>query len=605
MDLKITKIEIQNFRSVKNLILRPEKLAVIVGRNDSGKSNVLRALNLFFNGETNPNEYLDFETDHNTFNNPSKRAKEIVVRLTLSLPQSYVATNGEYVVWEKCWRSDSEDPRSEEYFGQRIRSTRSGSTTFEKVEIPDKSRLHTLLRHINYVYVPAIKDMKYFAQLRASIYGTVADVAARTFHDSSQTFERSISKHLEELTEEITATLGFESRLALPHDLSHVFESLDFLSAGSDISLNSRGDGIKVRHIPMILKFMADKKHELKGPGVVPYAFFWGYEEPENNLELASCVELADQFIKYANDGVSQIFLTTHSPIFYNLRQQNPEERTEITCHHMMLDNFENGTEEITNPSDLDERMGTMTMFAPMVEEIETRIRLQEAARRSAEQLAEAGRRKLFVEGPTDQIVVKKCIKVFADDLVDKLDVETLEDSGGWNYVVDMLSGWRNTSKHKRGAQKAAGIVDGDEDARRAKNEWNKVNANILSAKCFMLPMPPHLYAAYNLGFKVPLDLEALYDIKAWNWAEERNCLESRDRLADVVPGQLNQEILNGNITLDECLEEEWAIYVRKKFLQGGKMRVAKYYSEMKKEEFAERMNFMEKLVEEIREYLF
>jgi len=50
----INSIEINNFRSIVKLEkgLNPNHLNIIVGQNDIGKSNFLKALNLFFNGET-------------------------------------------------------------------------------------------------------------------------------------------------------------------------------------------------------------------------------------------------------------------------------------------------------------------------------------------------------------------------------------------------------------------------------------------------------------------------------------------------------------------------------------------------------------------------
>lgn len=47
MSLRIRKIHIRNYRSARKLTIAPSRLAVLVGKNDSGKSNVLRALNLF------------------------------------------------------------------------------------------------------------------------------------------------------------------------------------------------------------------------------------------------------------------------------------------------------------------------------------------------------------------------------------------------------------------------------------------------------------------------------------------------------------------------------------------------------------------------------
>ncbi|MCB0293377.1 MAG: AAA family ATPase, partial [Calditrichaeota bacterium] len=50
----IKSIRICNFRSIDEVKLDVSAgdLCIIVGNNDAGKSNILRALNLFFNGET-------------------------------------------------------------------------------------------------------------------------------------------------------------------------------------------------------------------------------------------------------------------------------------------------------------------------------------------------------------------------------------------------------------------------------------------------------------------------------------------------------------------------------------------------------------------------
>ena len=45
----------------------------------------------------------------------------------------------------------------------------------------------------------------------------------------------------------------------------------------------------------------------------------WGYEEPENNLEMLAAFNLAKDFIDYSKE--IQILLTTHSPGFYNLKE--------------------------------------------------------------------------------------------------------------------------------------------------------------------------------------------------------------------------------------------------------------------------------------------
>ena len=65
----IEKVEIKSFRSFgnqkknKTQIIELKDLNIFSGGNDSGKSNILRALNLFFNQKTNLNNFIDFDKD--------------------------------------------------------------------------------------------------------------------------------------------------------------------------------------------------------------------------------------------------------------------------------------------------------------------------------------------------------------------------------------------------------------------------------------------------------------------------------------------------------------------------------------------------------------
>lgn len=87
---KIRRISLKNFRSIIDLTMKATDLTVIVGDNDCGKSNVLRSLNLFFNGHTNPGVAFNFADDYNRFAEAkAKRALEIEVQLDLELPESY------------------------------------------------------------------------------------------------------------------------------------------------------------------------------------------------------------------------------------------------------------------------------------------------------------------------------------------------------------------------------------------------------------------------------------------------------------------------------------------------------------------------------------
>lgn len=84
----IEEIEVKNFRSFGNRkqetvkILKLNDLNIFSGANDSGKSNILRALNLFFNSKTNLNDNFSFDSDYCKKNKDEKDVKEELDEIT-------------------------------------------------------------------------------------------------------------------------------------------------------------------------------------------------------------------------------------------------------------------------------------------------------------------------------------------------------------------------------------------------------------------------------------------------------------------------------------------------------------------------------------------
>lgn len=86
----ISAVEIKGFRSIRSC--RIEDLgdfAAFAGLNNSGKSNVLRSLNAFFNGETDEGLRLDVDADYYRPDLSKKKAKEITIAVTFSLPERF------------------------------------------------------------------------------------------------------------------------------------------------------------------------------------------------------------------------------------------------------------------------------------------------------------------------------------------------------------------------------------------------------------------------------------------------------------------------------------------------------------------------------------
>lgn len=569
MAAAIKSIHIENFRSIRSISADLTQLSIFVGKNDCGKSNILRALNLFFNDQTNPGVEFSFTEDYNFFAPVRvRKAKEVVVRLEIALPETYHATNGQVIIWTKSWREDGLWSEEYDYYGQRITRNRRGKEVRERIEIPERSNVHALLRKIEFEYVPAVKDSEYFNDLRGRIYGIISEVAARTFHESSAAFEHSIGEHLNELTSSISSSLGFNTRLALPRDLYHIFERLDFLSGEKSVSLNNRGDGIKARHIPLILRFMAEKKAALQRRGGAPISSIWAYEEPENNLEIGSAVQLADELHGLAKTGTAQIMLTTHSPAFYDLGQRE----SEVALNFVTRTSDVEGTTTKTDAEGIDESLGTLSMLAPRISEMVAQVRQQEAAKAEAARMAEENCSRIFVEGESDRIVLARALQLFFPAAVGQVRLDTKRDGAGHAYVIDMLIGWRSQHKHHPERPKAVGIVDGD--AGQAKKDFNKQPDNVKSAKCLVYPAPAALRAARAARFEVYASLETLYPQEVWAEAARRNQLIRRN-VVKVCPIELANRIILGEARLEDELDPAWAYLVRDDFSPEYKIPIA------------------------------
>lgn len=547
MPVKIRRIEITNFRSIQKMVIDSARLQIIVGNNDAGKSNILRALNLFFNSQTNPGESFNFSTDYNVYAanknaKSSKKAKEIKIKLLLDIPSSYHMTNGDLIEWERSWRSSG--LHNENIQGIKLHNGPRGGRTIEKQEIPARSNVRQLLNNIKYVYIPAIKDKEYIAKLRSEIYFVVNAVFNENFSDSSKAFEMSIAENLHELTKEISESLGFNSKISLPRDLSNLFGNLDFLNE-MKISLDERGDGIKARHIPLILKYIAEKTKTLQARGNPPYTFIWGYEEPENNLELTSSIKLALQFKTFVPDPVSQLFITTHSPAFYNLSKKD----STVSCIFIEKDQS-----DITCCDDelavLDDKMGVMELLLPYIEEVKSRIE-------NIESVSQLGDEKavIYVEGTSDQIIIKKAIEVFIPERVNSIDIITKNYSAGVNYVCDMLKAYFHMHKHHQNKYKCVGILDADEDGKRAKKELGHIQDFGKSVKCFTLRPTQDVLKAKKDGYEIPGVLESNYPISMWQDELERNKLEKRTDMIEILTPKKNNQLIQSGIKLSDDLE--------------------------------------------------
>lgn len=413
----IKKIHIKNFRSIVDEVIELKDFNCFVGKNDSGKSNVLKALNLFFNDKTDFNTPFNFESDYSQFaKRRQKQAKEIAISLEIVVPNSFIERGVK--IWKKTWRMDGLHSNNIE-------------TLFKPA-----SRGNTWLQRIQYQYVPAVKSDDYFKNLLGKLYESMTEAANSALKDLNNEYSERLESLTWELTNQLKQVLEIRSAIQLPSDLSTLFRDMTFSTSdqfAKGIDLNHRGDGIKARHIPSILKYLQANIEKGRPKRSIGGAYIWGFEEPENGVEYIACFEMAKEFLSYTNER--QILVTTHSPAFYI---QTKSDNT--TC--FLVDRMEGSSKYLPDNEQINKTMGLMQLVAPFIQVAKDEY--IESHERSYHSLNEQLKKAMnIMRRSNEKLDVKQVLTVIeqfslALDMLDDYDHERLEKPVGDSLVYQL-----------------------------------------------------------------------------------------------------------------------------------------------------------------------
>jgi len=359
----IEQIEIKNFRSFGNRkeesyrVTKCNPLNIISGANDSGKSNILRALNLFFNKRTDLNNFLDFDKDfYKKSIDDDKEIKEELITIKIWFYNSKnkdknKSNPSKVYLPEKFWVSRKWKKTSEFSLFDQLSSIeksfekekKNSLDYFTEVSSDDKKILKSIFRasllkqltdfisSIQFHYIPAIKDSHYFSHLYGELQQTLWKTKKSAVEEKKNAFERSIQEETDQLMSEFKNSISLGNGelinpvFQLPADLINLFKALVVQTGQVDLTL--RGDGFQAKLIPEILNFIAVKELSFTTTSIKPgykskKYFIWGFEEPENSYEYRNAQILAEKFRDVYSSN-AQTFVTTHSFNFLSLRGDN------------------------------------------------------------------------------------------------------------------------------------------------------------------------------------------------------------------------------------------------------------------------------------------
>lgn len=388
----IRRVEIKYFRSIYSVVLKDcSSLNVLSGRNDVGKSNVLRALNLFFNGQTDWKRPLDFGRDFSLarlqqVRKDSVKGKQFVqVSIEFERPDNFKGSLPERFIVRRNWYRDQTQFTQSDNLVPLHKSKKCPSTLATAQRM-----LPVFLNRVHFEYVPAVKDRAFFdhmlSRLQYSLLGGVLE-ANNPISQASALLAEHIGQQVGDLRNDFSRATSLDTFIEPPKQLSSLFQAFQVSvpSGDNQISLNLRGDGMQARYIPSVLHYIASKSSAF---------FIWGFEEPENSLEFSAADSLADDLeVRYSQNA--QIFITSHSPAMVSrtgpgvscYRVWQPEEQTEVERLEMPIGKSVSGTklqEEIgllriqqEIHCEYKERLKSLTLLSQRIAELEEDVATQ------------------------------------------------------------------------------------------------------------------------------------------------------------------------------------------------------------------------------------
>ena len=320
----IYKVSVQGLRSIQDReIDKLGGVTTLVGKNSSGKSNVLRALNLFFNDEIEPGKPLDFARDYYVpASEKSKKKKRIAVSVTFRLPQNFHFPQPIAATGAKLGTSFTISRRWELDRQKRI---------VDNLELegagPDADNPSELARQflnlITYRYIPnrtvpalVLRDesRSLAKSLQIRLKGdTSVDDLLDGLQNAAQRLLKPISRSLK-----ATGAPLENPEVSAPTDLGELLTVRGFQATsptGSRVRDEDWGSGHQAFFLYQLL-YALDTHYSLFFGW--KQATIWGVEEPESGLHRDLETRLAQEFRLWVADLRSkiQIIQTTHSPIF-------------------------------------------------------------------------------------------------------------------------------------------------------------------------------------------------------------------------------------------------------------------------------------------------
>ena len=315
----LKKVTIEGFRSIRNATIEPlADVTAFSGLNNSGKSNVLRALNAFFNDETDAGQYLDVDKDYYRPDLRRKKRKRIRIGVTFELPSNFKFRKG--LEGLQTILGGSSFSIAKEW--QRGIAPAALSLNGKPLDLEQQQKIAQFLQLIKFRYIPnRVVPTELVRNEHLSLRNILVRRLAQKAVGKDRAFkaiESIAERMIQPLAKRFGAACPGEGAvsLAVPASWNDLAFAFGYRLTRGDIELTDAEQGSGLQSLLMLETLYLIDRDYFQQFGW-RQAAIWGLEEPESSMHTSLEARVAAYLAEIAADPKSrlQVLCTTHSDL--------------------------------------------------------------------------------------------------------------------------------------------------------------------------------------------------------------------------------------------------------------------------------------------------